>query len=231
MSPTGLLCFVSSFLIDGYGQNYTDRHRRWFLAVIIFYIGLAVTLSCPRRGKWAQVSLARSLLSIMMMMAMCWWWWWRSSSLLTNQHHHADYKEDDDVCCWWWSLITRKLPLLAFWPWRVLLIWFSSHTLAVPAQQFSQYMRLPEIIGDLKKLSILILLSKVPGKLSKKNYCNAHAHADTRVSNTRKLRTLVKYISVCQFESFVQSNRKPVDKYDTREYPRPLDVHILYTSL
>ena len=47
----------------------------------------------------------------------------------------------------------------------------------------------------------------------------------------RKLRTLVKYISVCQFESFVQSNRKPVDKYDTREYPRPLDVHILYTSL
>ena len=98
VSPTGLLCFVSSFLIDGYGQNYTDRHRRWFLAVIIFYIGLAVTLSCPRRGKWAQVSLARSLLSIMMMMAMCWWWWWRSSSLLTNQHHHADYKEDDDVC-------------------------------------------------------------------------------------------------------------------------------------
>ena len=25
--------------------------------------------------------------------------------------------------------------------------------------------------------------------------------------------------------------RQPVDKYDTREYPRPLDVHILYTSL
>ena len=47
----------------------------------------------------------------------------------------------------------------------------------MPAQQFSQYMRLPEIIGDLKKLSILILLSKVPGKLSNKNYCNAHAHS------------------------------------------------------
>ena len=57
----------------------------------------------------------------------------------------------------------------------------------MPAQQFSQYMRLPEIIGDLKKLSILILLSKVPGKLSNKNYCNAHAHADTRVSRVAQV--------------------------------------------
>ena len=51
VSPTGLLCFVSSFLIDGYGQNYTDRHRRWFLAVIIFLYWFGRDPELPKAGK------------------------------------------------------------------------------------------------------------------------------------------------------------------------------------